>query len=248
MYKLGLKPPRPDSIAMKFGSYFKAADLPAVPKVFGRPWLIRNWGMLGNDHYGDCYWAGAAHETAMLCADADIKVPTFTTNNVLSDYRDCTGSSADEGTDMQQGAAYRQKTGIVDILGKRHTIDIYTALRPGDLKELDLAVFLLGIAGVGVQLPNSTQYQFNNAEPFSVVRGADVIGGHYIPVIGRNSMGDYLAVTWGRLTAITPGWIAEYMDQGTAILSRERLSQKGLSPQGYNLSQLTDDYHNLMGA
>jgi hypothetical protein len=31
---------------------------------------VAHWGMLGNDHYGDCVWAGAAHETMLWNKEA----------------------------------------------------------------------------------------------------------------------------------------------------------------------------------
>lgn len=232
---------------MRFGAYFNTAELPTPPSVIGRPWLIRNWGLLGNDVASDCVWAGFAHEVMMLYADANTSIPTFTTREVLKDYHAATGPD-DEGTDLQEACAYRQKTGISDILGHRHAIDIYTALTPGDLKQIALTVFLFGFAGIGLRLPTTAETQFKYQESWSVEPGADVKGGHYVPCVGRNSLGDYLVVTWGRLHAVTPDFIEEYMDQGVAIISRERLTSSGLSPQGYNLSQLEDDFRQLTGA
>lgn len=248
MYKAGLKPPRPNSVKMLFGTYFKADKLPAVPTKFGRPWLVKNsWGMLGNDVEGDCFWAGAAHETMMLHADSHIGIPMFTTNTVLHDYHAATGGG-DSGTDMQEGYAWRQKIGIHDQLGGVHKIDIYTALRAKDERELELAVSILGVAGIGVKLPDNAESQFNYHEPWAVEPGAHVIAYHYVPVIGRNSLGDWLIVTWGRIQAMTPEWFEEYNDEGIAFLSRDRLNTSGLSPQGLDLAALEDDYHQLTGA
>lgn len=232
---------------MRFGSYFKAAELPSVPNAFGRPWLVRNWGMLGNDQAGDCYWAGASHETMMLAADAGANIPMFTTRTALADYHAVIGPG-DEGTDLQEGCDYRLKTGIADALGNRHKIDIYTALTPGDLREIELAVFLFGMAGIGVDLPDTAESQFNYGEVWTVVPGAQSKGGHYIPCIGRNSHGDYLVVTWGRLQAVDPEWLQEYMDQGTCMISRERLRADGTSPHGLDLAKLEDDFHELTGS
>lgn len=249
-FKLGKKPARPDAVKMKFGSYFDAAKLPPVPALIGHPWLVRIWGMLGNDRAGDCVWAGFCHETALLHADSNLTVPTFTTKTVFADYHDATGfnpgdPSTDQGTDLQDGASYRQKTGIIDILGQRHKIDIYTALRVGDLNEIALAVFLFGAAGIGVRLPDTAEQQFNRMEPWTVEKGASIVGGHYIPCVGRNSLGDFLFVSWGRLTAATPNWVQTYMDEGICYVDRDRLNRNNVSPQNYNLAQLTDDYHQL---
>ena len=52
MFKLGKTPARPGAIKLRFGTYFSAAELPAVPLAFGHPWLVQAWRMLGNDLYG----------------------------------------------------------------------------------------------------------------------------------------------------------------------------------------------------
>lgn len=248
MFKTGKKPARPDAVKLKFSSYFTAAELPIVPVAFGRPWLVRQWGLLGNDLYGDCVWAGAAHETMLLKADAGFAAPSFMIRDVLADYSAVAGfdpknpNTTDNGTDVQAAAAYRQKTGIGDANGNRHQIEIYTSLRVGDLAELALATFLNGVAGVGVDLPASAEDQFNAAEPWTVVKGDTSVGGHYIPCVGRNSAGNFLFVSWGKLQAATPAWVQEHMDEGIVFLSQERLSAKGLSPQGYDATALAADF------
>ena len=250
MFKLGKTPARPGAIKLRFGTYFSAAELPAVPLAFGHPWLVQAWRMLGNDLYGDCVWAGAAHETMLLKADAGYPVPLFTNTAVLGDYSAVTGfrtsdPSTDQGTDVQVAAAFRQKTGILDASGQRHTIDVYTALEVGNLDEIALAAFLNGAVGVGVNLPSNAIDQFKAAEPWSIVAGAGSEGGHYVPVVGRNSLGNFLCVSWGRLQAITPAWLAQNMDEGVAYLSLERLTAKGLSPQGYDAATLKSDFQTV---
>lgn len=247
MFKRGKLPARPGAVQLAFGSYFKATNLPAVPPRFGRPEIVRAWGVLANDQFGDCVWAGAAHETMLLRADAGFPSPPFMTRDVLADYAAVTGfdpnkPDSDQGTDVQAAAAYRQKTGIVDAAGARHKIDIYTSLRIGDLDQLALATYLLGTVGVGVDLPSSADNQFNMIEPWDVVSGDVSTGGHYIPCVGRNSAGNFLFVTWGRLQAATPRWVKQHMDEGVAYISSERLTAKGLSPEGFDAAQLSDDF------
>ena len=59
-FKLGKKPARPGAVKFKLANYLVKLKLPTPPQVFGHEGLIgANWGMLGNDHYGDCVWAGA---------------------------------------------------------------------------------------------------------------------------------------------------------------------------------------------
>lgn len=254
-YRLGKRPARPGAIRMRFGAYFMSPNLPPSPVRIGKPGLVRTWGMLANDQYGDCVWAGAAHETMMLNAAAGAPVTAFSSADVLSDYSAVTGFSAsdpksDQGTDVSDAARYRQKTGIVDAAGRRHTIDIYTALSPGDLRQLALAVQYLGIAGVGVLLPSNAEDQFDAAEPWHLVTGfpPEPGNGHYVPCVGRNSQGNFVFVSWGRLQAAEPAWVSACMDEAVAYLSRERLKSSGLSPDGLDLAKLEDDYKQITGS
>ena len=54
----------------------------------------------------------------------------------------------------------------------------------------------------------------------------------------RNSAGNFLVLTWGRLHAATPAWLATYMDEGSAPLSVEMLNAKGVSPESYDAPTL----------
>lgn len=246
MLKFG-KTPASGTVTLKFADVFDAA-LPVPPAVFGHETGIQDgsWQMLANDQWGDCVFAGAAHEHMLWTVEGGAHQALFTSADVLSDYSALTGfdptkPATDRGTDMAVAAAYRQKTGIRDNTGARHLIDAYAALKVGDLTELALATWLFGATGVGFNCPQSMQDQFNNNRPWDVVVGDSVEGGHYIPCVGRNSAGNFIFVTWGRLQAATPAWVTKYMDEGLAYISLEILSSTTkLSPENYNLDALTE--------
>lgn len=249
MFCLGKKPARPEGVKLRLASYLDTAELPPVPALIGNfsAWP-QNFRMLANDSVGCCVEAGAAHETMLLKADAGYSVPMFSNSVILKDYQDCGSGykvgdeSTDQGTDVQQYAAYRQNTGILDAAGVRHKINIYTALQVGNVNELALAVYLFGCVGIGVQLPNYAMDQFARFEPWSVQSDNGTAGGHYIPLIGRNSIGNWICVSWGRLQALTPSFISSFMDEGLAFVSQERLNAKGISPQGFDYAGLQQDY------
>jgi hypothetical protein len=246
----GKTPARTDAVKFKFGKYFSLEKLPKPPTKFGHHSLINDWGMLGNDSYGDCVWAGAAHETMLWGAEAGTRV-RFTDDDALSDYSAVTGFSkllawvTDRGTDIEQAASYRRKTGVVDARGKRHKVDAYVAIKTGDVDELVTATYLFGAVGVGLMLPDYAEDQFNNAEAWNVVGEPNGVNGHYVPVVGRNSRGYLLCVTWGRLHAITPYFYQCFSDEVLAYISLEALNQKGLSPEGFNRDALISDLNSL---
>ena len=239
--KLGKLPARPEAVRFKFGSFFDASKLPPTPAQFGNFSSIAEWGQFANDKYSDCVFAGAAHETMVYLSQAG-EFAAFNDACVLSDYSAVTGFNAadlttDQGTDLLSAASYRRKTGVVDASGVRHKVDAYVAIKTGDLDELARAAFLFGAVGVGFQLPSSAEGQFDAQRPWTIVEGDQIDGGHYVPIIGRNSAGNFLGITWGRLHAITPEFVAQYMDEGIAYLSLEFL-KNNISPEGVALDQL----------
>src|ERR1700719_386838 len=116
-FKLGKKPARRGAVKFKLATYLVKPQLPTPPKVFGHQSLVgAQWGMLGNKDYGDCVWAGAAHETMLWNKEAN-KSATFSDDVVLGDYSAVTGfkksdPNTDQGTDVQVAASYRRKTGV----------------------------------------------------------------------------------------------------------------------------------------
>src|SRR4051794_38555156 len=239
-YKLGKMPARPGAVSMKLSTYLTKAQLPVPPANFGHYELISKYGMLGNDSYGDCVWAGAAHETMMWCAEAGSSA-AFNDKVVLGDYSKVTGfnpndPSTDQGTDMQMAASYRRKTGVKDSTGKRHKVVAYLAIAKGNLDQHVSAAYLFGAVGVGIKFPGSAMDQFNAGKPWGVVPGSKIEGGHYIPLVGRRN-GNLLVVTWGRIQEMTPAFFKKYNDESIVYLTKEDLTA-GVTPEGLNLAQL----------
>lgn len=243
MFKLGKRPARLGAVTFNFRDFFNPAALPTPPSAFGHYGPAQPFGVLGNDQYADCVFAGAAHETMIWLREGGKLPPRFTTADVLDDYAAVTGfdpnkPDTDQGTDMQGAASYRRKTGIRDAFNRRHAIDSYVALKIGDVDELVLATYLTGAAGVGLELCSEAMDQFKVGNPWAVPATITPIGGHYVPCVGRNSAGDLLVVTWGRLHAMTGAFYARFSDEAFAYLSLEMLNAQNLSPEGFDADGL----------
>ncbi len=248
--KLGKLPAGPPA-AFKFASYFNAEALPAPPKHFGHYGLIREstWGMLGNDSVGCCVFSGAGHETMMWSLEGDRLLASFDVANILSDYAAVTGYSpndplSDRGTSLDAAADYRRKTGIVDASGRRHKVDAYVALKLQDWGQLRLATWLFGAVGVGIIVTTSVESDFRAGRPWDHVSGPQ-IGGHYVPCVGFNSRGQGIFVTWGGLQGMTQQFYNQMADEALAYVSLETLSNKGLSPEGFDRAKLLADLAQL---
>jgi len=240
--KLGKKPAIKNSVSFRFRDYLSLTQAPLPPKTVNHEKGITNWGMLGNDNYGDCVFAGAGHETIAWNKTAG-KVVTITDGNALSDYSAVTGfnpnnPNSDQGTDMQAAASYRRKTGIISANG-RHKVAAYLAITPGNRTELKLACYLFEAVGIGIQFPASAMDQFNAGHAWTVVRGAQIEGGHYIPMLGYNSRYIYI-VTWGKVQKMSWAFFDKYCDEAIVYLSEEMLTG-GKSIEGFDEASLRTD-------
>lgn len=248
--RLGKLPATTDHRDLRLGAYLNAAKLPTIPPIFGHQALFpaAGWGMLGNDEYGDCAWAGPAHET-MLLTKLGGHPATFTTAGVLADYAAGTGfdphagppgnNPTDQGSNVRDVARYRQKTGIVDAHKTRHKIAAYVSVDPSNTSHVAAAMYLFEAAGIGIEFPTSAMDQFNNGEPWDVVAHASIDGGHYVPLVGKD-MDFFYVVTWGKLQRMTRRFFAKYCDEVWAFLSNEDLTA-GKSPEGFASAQLQND-------
>lgn len=244
MMKLGKKPARPGAVKLKLSDYVDTTKLPTPPANFGHSDMVRQpWGILGNDLYGDCYFAGSAHEHMLWGAIGGHKF-TFTTNNVLDAYSLATGfnrndPNSDQGTDMQEGARFRQRHGIVDSAGRVHKVGPYLALERGNLEQQLTAAYIFGAVGLGLEMPASTQQQFDKHEPWDVVPHSPIEGGHYVPLMDhKDGMG--VLCTWGRMQEFTPAFFSKYNDESIVYLSDE-IMLGGKTIEGFDLTALKKD-------
>lgn len=248
LFKLGKAPARKGAVKLRLRDYLDTSILPKPPKSFGHEDLVPGaWNMLGNDSYGDCVWAGAAHETMLWNAEAGKQI-VFSDQAVLSDYTAVTGFSqgdpnSDQGTDMQVAASYRRKTGVVDAGGTRHQVAAYLAITPGDVEEHKLALYLFGAVGIGIRFPGYAMDQFNEGKPWTRHLFYSIEGGHYIPLVARRG-GRFVCVTWGREQPMTDAFFKKFNDESVAYVSLETLKD-GRSLEGFNAAQLQADLEAL---
>ena len=190
--------------------------LPDPPESVAAPQLA-DWGMLGNSTYGDCTICGAAHLEMATALDDHQPVPMFTDTEVESVYFDLTGG---------------QDTGLVeaDVLQAWHTTGLFGSAQdprriagyaPVDHRnqtELKSVVATFGGAYLGVAVPESAQEQFQAGQPWTVVPGSPVVGGHCVPAVGYDSTYLYV-VTWAKCWAVTWTWVDRYLEEAYAVIT-----------------------------
>lgn len=242
--KLGKLPANPKPGIDFMLSMFKVrgSSLAEAPVGFGHAGLVKSYGMLGNDKFGDCVWAGAAHETQMWARAAGGEA-LFNESAVLSDYSAVTGfnpkrPSTDQGTDMGKAADYRRNVGVVDSAGKRHKIGAYVRLEAGNWHQLLQALGTFEAVGIGIRFPNYAMDQFNKNRPWDYQRGPLPNEGHYIPAVARPADDQIEVVTWGKRQLMSRAFYEHLADEAIAYLSPEMLKSDGKSLEGFALNDL----------
>jgi hypothetical protein len=254
VFKTGKKAYKKDKRDLKWKYYANRAALPALPKPpFGHADLVTDWKMYKNDTLGDCVIAGALHDAMLDNAEAGNSV-TFTDDEALKYYSIVCGynlndPSSDQGCDIRTVLGYCRNTGLADPDGKIHKIDAYVELDKTQTQEIYESIYLFGKAKIGFQFPDYAMDQFKAGEPWTIVEGAPVPrDGHDVEAVGVLANGSLNVVTWGKLQEMTIPFFLKYCDEAWSPLSKEMLTQKGVSLEGFDWTQLETDIADIANA
>lgn len=193
---------------------------------------IADWGQMGNDQYGNCVIATAAH--MILCWRS----------NELDDTRRITDSAVIElsremgalnGFNILERLKYWRREGMwADHLSAFASVD------PSDPIDIRHAVNLFGGADIGLNMPAGWQ----SSRIWDVGTGPsyrpNTWGGHSVPLVGYDSDHVY-AVTWGRVQPITWAALHRYCDEAYALIDPNWTALDGIAPSGLNLERLHAD-------
>lgn len=249
-----------DKRDIRFSEVFSSSTLPKVPTVFkGYSKDFQNgypgWSMFGNgpcddgsipisdiaanQGAGDCAWAGPAEETRILNKNAGNPVPRFTSLNILQQYSAYSGydlvtGANDNGSNVRDVLNWRQNKGLIDADGGVHKIGIYVSLEPGNFNELRQALYLCDAVGMGINFPETAMNQYLAGHVWTPVKGSQVDGGHYIPVVEHSEIDRWTCITWAKAQQISNNFITQYCDEVWAYITTERYSKvTGETPEGY---------------
>jgi hypothetical protein len=166
---------------------------------------ITEWGMLGNDRYGDCGEAGQLHYQMATGA------PSFTDLRAIDEYLAYTGGQ-DNGVVLADFLLWLYRKG--EIL----------AFAPVDLKnkaQADSLTNLFRGLYVGVSLTDDAQQLFQNGI-WTTANGQQPNPnfGHCILKTGVDALLDTY-VTWGALQKATVDWSAVCADEGWVIITTQ---------------------------
>ena len=203
---------------------------------------ITGWGMDGNDQYGDCVFAGAAHlEQLWSTVVGKPNVPTEA--DVLSAYSKCTGfdpndPSTDNGAVESDTLTQWKAQGLFG-----NNLRGYVGLNPQSKVQLADAVWFFGAAFLGLDLPLSAQNQDVWDVPAGGPHGDGVPGswgGHCVLMVNATARGVQF-VTWGAIKLATYEFMAAYCSEAYALLSPDWIDEKGNTPGGVPMGSMVAD-------
>jgi hypothetical protein len=243
-YRLGRKPNDPSKPRIRLAAHLNVVN-PPPPTV---TWdAVPDWGMLGNDQYGDCVFAGNGHLAEALTFYGQGTETALSEADVLAEYSRVAGfnpadPSTDQGAAVQDGLSDLRTNGLAGVkLAAFAEVDVTS------LTEIKSACAELGPLSAGVNLPATAQKQFEAGQAWDVVADdGGIEGGHCIVLVGYDA--DFLCfVTWGKVQRATYAWWAKYGAEVWAVISQDWVSPKGADPEGVNLASLGEEFATLTG-
>lgn len=205
-------------------------------------------GMLGNDLYGDCVFAGDGHIVEQQTFFGQGTETTVSTAQALAAYTAVTGfnkndPSTDNGAQISDGLNYLRKTGMAGV-----QIAAYGQVSVSAIAKVKLAVYQFGAVSIGFNFPAVAMDQFNNGDPWDVVQDdGGIEGGHCVIVVGYDAT--YLYVyTWGAVQKMTYAFWNKYVEEAWPVISQAWVrATTGLDPIGVSVGVLGQEFTAVTG-
>ena len=238
--KLGKKPAEFDRRTLKLSNYLDMPKLPPLPPE-GSDWFakVSKFNMAGNDRYGDCVRAGAAHMRQTWTANAGRKEIITPDQQVIEDYLKLTGGQ-DTGLSMLEFLKYWRKVGLS---GGEDKIGAFVSLNPKKSIQLQYVNFLFGGGAWGVLLPKSIEGQ----KVWDIPSGGPIgegepgsLGGHFVNMGVADNKG-YEVGTWGEKQPVALAFPIVYCDEAYAIISLDWFNVNHKTPTGLAWKDLMSD-------
>jgi hypothetical protein len=244
--RLGKLPVRTDVRNIKLKAFLKPDLLVVLPTHYNvDEQLSVNMQpqMLGNDQWGDCVIVGRANWTLRAEYFEQKKELPITTNDCLIEYWKEQGGNSDTQPDeglVMLDSLREWKKGWVAAKNP-YTIYAFAQIEVSDHTSLCYAIMLLNGTYIGFQFPNSAMDQFNHGQPWIVVPGSPINGGHAVYVVGWNATGP-ICLTWGQKQQMTWAFYDKYVDEAYAMVNDK---DEFVTDSPVDIAKFTEYLHNL---
>ena len=228
---LGKLRPIHDSRTLQIERYLPAA-LPPPPPSCTRTTNIKKWGVCGNDQYGDCVFATAAHEILLWNAIELGNTTPIADSAVIAMARHLHGL---DGYAILDRLNYWRKNGMW-----AHQIHAFADIACGAIEKHRQAIHIFGCSDIGLQLPEAWKkpgvWDVGHGRQYE--RGS--WGGHSVPLTDYDEDVFY-CITWGQPQAITPAAVTCYCDEAYAVISKDWYAKNQNSPTEIDINSLDAD-------
>ena len=227
---------------------FIFGKLPETPDVFDWSTKVADYGMRLNDQYGCCAIAAAVH-MIMTWTSLNGEMAQIPDEVVKQVYMAVSGfdgvnEDTDSGCIALDVLNYWRKNGIAG-----HKISAFAKINPKNHAHvLDGAFLDMGLF-IGARMPDNSQDQFIAGQPWSIVAGTQIEGGHAINNVAsweENGVSKGLIiVTWGKEQKVTWEWWDANVDECYAIFSEDFIDSDKIAANNFNVDLLRQ-YINLL--
>ena len=215
-------------------SYLDIPKLPTLPKADNNYTKISRFTMGGNDKYGCCVVAGAAHTVQVWTSMAanEFIIPD---HRIIKSYFGLT-NGADSGLNVLEFLKFWRKN---QLWGQ--PLGAFVSINPSNIVQMQYAVYLFGAVFTGLSLPLSAKDQ----SVWDVPSGGDDSipgswGGH-LTICGEYNANHFINYTWGEKQPMTNDFVKNYCDEAYGLLSVSWFGKNHKSPDGFAYRDLLSD-------
>jgi hypothetical protein len=233
--QLGREPSRHDPRTLRLRSYVSPRIAPAPPECF---WdrAIREWGVMGNNRYGNCVIVTAAHLLMTWRANELGQTDAVPDDEVIELSRQM--GALNGYNILDRNKLWRSR----GMFGNK--IWAFAQIDPRDALEIRHAVYDFGAADIGLNLPtawrDNPDWETGKGPAFR----PGSWGGHSVPIIAYDAQWCY-CVTWGEMQRLSWEALAVYSDEAYALIDPVWLAKAGRTPANLDLERLHADLKEL---
>ena len=219
-YKLGLHPLNEEKNARFKSVHEYGLVLPDPVYPIDKTMGITDWGIDGNDQFGDCGPCAVPAHADMLTAvlvGEPLADNTMTADEVVALYMEYTNGQ-DTGVDLGDWLLW---------LFNRNIIEGFVKV---GVEHLDTALYHFNVVITGVSLNPQADAQFTNGQPWDIGPGDEPnpqLGHAILYLKADTANGPFAWCTWGKTQPSTAAWKAACPQQAFAVITEQEAHAVG---------------------